>query len=170
MDLADIKNKAKNIKLLALDVDGVLTDGRIWFTENGKECKAFNTQDGYGLVALQKFAIEIAVISGRRSDCVTQRMQELRIRHIIQGHSDKLRQLKNLVNELHVCLDRVVYVGDDIPDIPAIKAVGLGVAVANARPEVIACADWVTQCHGGYGAVREVCDLLLASQHIPIKI
>ncbi|MCH9770683.1 MAG: HAD-IIIA family hydrolase [Gammaproteobacteria bacterium] len=166
MQPTKIKTQAQQIKLLALDVDGVLTDGSFWFGVDGEEYKRFNTQDGYGLVQLQKSSIEIAIISGRKSHCVNQRMAELNIQHVLQGHYDKLTALENLCQQLNISLKQVAYMGDDTPDLAAIHAAGLGIAVANATPDVLAAADWKTTRRGGDGAVREVCDLLLTENTV----
>ena len=159
-----IKEKAARIRLLALDVDGVLSDGRLYFAEDGQELKTFDTQDGHGIKMLQSAGIEVAIITGRTTQLVQRRAANLKIKHLLQGREDKLVALKELISELGYELDEVAYVGDDWPDLPAILASGLGVAVANAHSELRARADHVTTLIGGRGAVREVCDLLLHAQ------
>ncbi len=159
-----VKEKAARIRLLALDVDGVLTDGRLYFAEDGQELKTFDTQDGHGIKMLQHAGIEVAIITGRTTQLVQRRAGNLGIRHLLQGREDKLVALRELIAELGVALDEVAYVGDDWPDLPAILAAGFGVAVANAHSELRARADHVTTLAGGRGAVREVCDLLLNAQ------
>lgn len=159
-----IKEKAARIRLLALDVDGVLSDGRLFFAEDGQELKTFDTQDGHGIKMLQSAGIEVAIITGRTTQLVQRRAANLKIRHLLQGREDKLVALKELIGELGYELDEVAYVGDDWPDLPAILAAGLGVAVANAHSELRTRADHVTTLTGGRGAVREVCDLLLYAQ------
>lgn len=159
-----VKEKASRIRLLALDVDGVLTDGRLYFAEDGQELKTFDTQDGHGIKMLQSAGIEVAIITGRTTQLVQRRAANLKIRHLLQGREDKLVALRELIAELGVELDEVAYVGDDWPDLPAILAAGFGVAVANAHSELRARADHVTTLGGGRGAVREVCDLLLSAQ------
>lgn len=159
-----LKEKAARVRLLALDVDGVLTDGRLYFAEDGQEFKTFDTQDGHGIKMLQHAGIEVAIITGRTTKLVQRRAGNLGIRHLLQGREDKLVALRELTAELGVALDEVAYVGDDWPDLPAILAAGLGVAVANAHAELRARADHVTTLAGGRGAVREVCDLLLTAQ------
>ena len=161
---ARLKEKALNVRLLALDVDGVLTDGRLYFAEDGQEFKTFDTQDGHGIKMLQAAGIEVAIITGRTTKLVQRRAGNLGIHHLLQGREDKLVALRELTGELGIALDEVAYVGDDCPDLPAILAVGLGVAVANAHAELRARADHVTTLAGGRGAVREVCDLLLQAQ------
>ncbi len=159
-----IKEKAARIRLLALDVDGVLSDGRLFFAEDGQELKTFDTQDGHGIKMLQSAGIEVAIITGRTTQLVQRRAANLKIKHLLQGREDKLVALKELTSELGYALEEVAYVGDDWPDLPAILASGLGVAVANAHSELRTRADHVTTLTGGRGAVREVCDLLLHAQ------
>ncbi len=160
----DVIKKAARIRLLALDVDGVLTDGRLYFAEDGQEFKTFDTQDGHGIKMLQQAGITCAIITGRNTRLVERRARNLGIAHLLQGREDKLVALRELTGELGMALDEVAYVGDDWPDLPAILAAGLGVAVANAHAELKSRADHVTRLAGGRGAVREVCDLLLRAQ------
>lgn len=157
--------KAAKIRLLALDVDGVLTDGRLYFAEDGQELKTFDTQDGHGIKILQQSGVICAIITGRNTKLVERRTKNLGITHLLQGREDKLVALRELSAELGIALDNMAYVGDDWPDLPAIRAAGLGVAVANAHNELHTHADYVTRLEGGRGAVREVCDLLLKAQH-----
>jgi len=161
----DVLKAAAAIKLLVLDVDGVMTDGRLVYDADGREAKVFNVRDGYGIKALQAAGVRVAVISGRDSRPVSVRMAELGIEHAILGRDDKLEALEELVSELGIpSLQQVAYVGDDLPDLPAIVAAGLGLTVADSRPELRAAAMGVTRVGGGQGAVREVCDLLLAAR------
>ncbi len=160
-----IKEKARNIRLLALDVDGVLTDGRLYFAEDGSELKTFDTQDGHGIKMLQKTGIHVVIITGRTTQLVAKRAQNLGITHLIQGREDKLVALREICDTLGLDIDEAAYVGDDWPDLPAILAAGLGIAVSNAHTELRSRADHVTTLAGGRGAVREVCDLILQSQH-----
>ncbi len=157
-------NLLANIRLVAFDVDGVFTDGRIYLSNDGVESKAFNTQDGYGVRQVLLAGIEIAVISGRRSAAVQQRMDELGVRHVIQGCSDKIAAFEALTKELGITDAECIYVGDDVPDLPLLDKAGISVAVANAVAEVRELSDYTTQARGGFGAVREVCDLLLRAQ------
>jgi 3-deoxy-D-manno-octulosonate 8-phosphate phosphatase (KDO 8-P phosphatase) len=159
-----ITEKARHIRLLALDVDGVLTDGRLYFTEDGQEIKTFDTQDGHGIKLLQHAGIQCAIITGRTTKLVERRARNLGIVHLLQGREDKLVALKELSAQLNIPLDEMAYAGDDWPDLPAIRAAGLGVAVANAHREVRRYADFVTLAAGGRGAVREICDLILEAQ------
>ncbi len=152
------------IRLVAFDVDGVFTDGRFYLSNDGVESKAFNTQDGYGVRCLLDAGVEIAVISGRRSAAVQQRMDELGVRHVIQGCADKITAFDALTKELGITDAECIYVGDDVPDLPLLAKAGISVAVANAVAEVRELSDYTTQASGGYGAVREVCDSLLRAR------
>ena len=151
-------------RLVAFDVDGVFTDGRFYLSNDGVESKAFCTQDGYGIRRLLDAGIEVAVISGRRSKAVELRMQELGVRHVIQGCKDKVAALDGLAADLGISDADCVFVGDDIPDLPLLEKVGYAIAVANAVSEVRDRCDYTTRAQGGSGAVREVCDLVLAAQ------
>lgn len=161
-----VTEKAKLIKLLILDVDGVFTDGRIWISGEGTEYKMFNTQDGYGLKTLRRQGIQVAVITGRKSSAVTYRMKELGIEHVFQDIRDKLAVFKNLLKDLALEATQCAYVGDDNPDIPVMQQVGLKVAVENATAPVKSVADYETSAKGGHGAIREVCDMILAAQQL----
>lgn len=164
MQSVRVTEKARAIRLLALDVDGVLTDGRLYFSEDGQELKTFDTQDGHGIKMLQNAGIACAIITGRTTRLVERRAKNLGIAHLMQGREDKLVALRELADQLTIPLDEIGYVGDDWPDLPAIRAAGFGVAVANAHAEVRKHADFVTMLRGGRGAVREVCDLVLQAQ------
>jgi 3-deoxy-D-manno-octulosonate 8-phosphate phosphatase (KDO 8-P phosphatase) len=152
--------RARRIRLLVLDVDGVLTDGRIYMSPAGEELKVFHVRDGAGIVALQSTGVAVAIISGRDSAAVTRRASELGIRHLRQGVVDKAAELAALMRELGVAPAETACVGDDTPDLPMLKAAGLAVAVADAHPALKAVAHWITPSPGGLGAVRDVCDLL----------
>jgi 3-deoxy-D-manno-octulosonate 8-phosphate phosphatase (KDO 8-P phosphatase) len=151
-----------DIGLIAFDVDGVFTDGRFYLSDDGCESKAFNTQDGFGIRALLQAGIEVAVISGRHSKAVELRMSELGVTHVIQGCKDKVAAFDELLDKLGVGLDQTVYVGDDVPDLPLLRHAGFAIAVANAVTAVQAQCDLTTAASGGCGAVREVCEILLA--------
>ncbi len=151
----------ERIKLLILDVDGVLTDGGLWFSAQGEDLKRFHVQDGLGLQNLQRSGVIIAIISGRVSQAVTRRMAELKITHVYQGCADKYSVFIQLIRELGISPQETAYIGDDLPDLPVMQAVGLSIAVANACPEVKAIAMWQSILPGGMGAVREICDRLL---------
>jgi 3-deoxy-D-manno-octulosonate 8-phosphate phosphatase (KDO 8-P phosphatase) len=155
---------ARSIRLLVLDVDGVLTDGRLYVSANGEELKAFHVRDGSGLVAVQKAGVTVAIISGRDSGAVLRRAAELGIRHVRQGVADKARALDDLMREIGVQPGELACVGDDTPDVPMLRKAALAVAVADAHPSAVSAAHWVTPSAGGRGAVREVCDLLLRSR------
>lgn len=161
----NVMQKAAAIKLLALDVDGVLTDGRLYFSEDGGELKTFDTQDGHGIKMLQQSGVICAIITGRTTALVERRAKNLGIAHLLQGREDKLVALNELSTKLGIALEHVAYMGDDWPDLPAIIAAGLGIAVANAHSELHTRADYVTTLEGGRGAVREACDLLLRAQN-----
>ena len=153
-----------SIRLVAFDVDGVFTDGRFYLSNDGVESKAFNTQDGYGVRCLLDAGVEIAVISGRRSAAVQQRMDELGVRHVIQGCADKINAFDALTKELGITDAECIYVGDDVPDLPLLAKAGISMAVANAVAEVRELSDYTTHLSGGFGAVREICDLLLRAR------
>ena len=149
------------ISLLVLDVDGVLTDGRLWFGPDGETLKAFHVRDGLGIKRLREAGIEVAVISGRSSTAVARRMAELGVAQVLQGVSDKGRALADLLTRLGRSASETACLVDDTPDLPMMQAVGLPAAVADAHPDVLAAAEHVTALAGGNGAVREFCDWLL---------
>ncbi|WP_088330527.1 3-deoxy-manno-octulosonate-8-phosphatase KdsC [Lacimicrobium sp. SS2-24] len=153
-----------NIKLLVCDVDGIFSDGRIYLGNQGEEFKAFHTLDGYGVKAVMKVGIDVAVITGRRSQIVEDRMTSLGIRHIIQGAEDKHQALEQLLEQHPYHLEQVAAMGDDMPDLGLFRHAGLRISVPQGHPFVQQQADYVTQRSGGFGAVREVCDLLLQAQ------
>lgn len=154
----------RDIRLLVLDVDGVLTDGRLYFGARGELMKAFHVRDGHGIRTLRRAGVEVAVISGRRSAAVRHRCRELGIRHLAQGVDDKLAVLRRLCGALGLPLAACACVGDDEPDVPLLRAVGLAFAVADAHPLALAAAHRRTRLAGGTGAVREVCDVLLSAR------
>ena len=156
--------KAEKIRLLILDVDGVLSDGLIYMGNNGEELKAFNVRDGYGIRCALTSNIEVAIITGRKAKLVEDRCDTLGITHLYQGQSDKLLAYRELLTKLALKPEQVAYVGDDLIDWPVMAEIGLSVAVADAHPVLIPRADYVTHIAGGRGAVREVCDLLLLAQ------
>ena len=156
--------KARAIRLLALDCDGVLTDGRLYYGNGGEELKAFHILDGHGIKLLRASGVEVAIITGRSSELVRRRAKELGVTALLQGREDKLVALDELLAERGLARDAVAYSGDDLPDLPAIRAVGLGIAPANAHDVVRDHADWVTTRRGGEGAVREITDFLMQAQ------
>jgi 3-deoxy-D-manno-octulosonate 8-phosphate phosphatase (KDO 8-P phosphatase) len=147
---------------LILDVDGVLTDGRVYYGARGEQLQCFNIKDGHGLKSLAHAGVAIAIISGRRSTAVTRRGRELGIREVIQGSRDKVHDFRALATKLGVTAAQCAFIGDDAPDVPLLREVGLAFAVADAHPQAKAAAHHVTKLAGGCGAVREVCDRLLA--------
>jgi len=159
-----LKERASNIRMLVLDVDGVLTDGKLYFDHAGNEMKAFNTRDGLGMKALQQCGIEIAVITGRKSGAVAQRMSQLDIKHVYQGRDDKLNAFLHLLDITGLDARQVCFAGDDWIDIPVLMRAGLAVSVADAEERVKEHAHWITKRNGGEGAVREICNLILAAQ------
>lgn len=156
------RNFPTDVGLVAFDVDGVFTDGRFYLSDDGCESKAFNTQDGFGIRALLQAGIEVAVISGRKSKSVEIRMRELGVAHVIQGCKDKVAAFDELLASLNLATDRTVYVGDDVPDLPLLRHAGFSIAVANAVADVQAQCDVTTKAAGGFGAVREICEMVLA--------
>ncbi|MDN3653517.1 3-deoxy-manno-octulosonate-8-phosphatase KdsC [Thalassotalea ponticola] len=155
---------AKKVKLLVCDIDGVFSDGRIYLGNDSEELKAFNTKDGFGIKALSQNGVAVAVITGRQSNIVNNRMRALNVQFIVQGQEDKMPALVDIAQQLDLDIDEVAYIGDDVPDLPCIEAVGLGVAVNDAHPLVVRSADYVTFLKGGHGAVRELCDLIMQAQ------
>lgn len=162
-----LSERAAAIRLLVLDVDGVLTDGRLYFTAQGEEMKCFHVRDGAGIVQLRRAGVEIAVISGRNSPAVARRMSELGVTRVKQGIDDKLAALRELLSELGLTLAQTACIGDDTPDLPLLQAARLAATVADAHPSIKASAHFVTHAPGGMGAVREVCDLILENRRRP---
>ena len=152
------------IELLVLDVDGVLTDGRLYYSARGEVLKVFDVKDGLGIKRLMAAGVEVAIISGRRSAMVTRRARDLGIAHVYQGSADKLPIFERLCKRLKLDASACAIVGDDLPDVPVMRAAGLAFAVADAHPAAIQAADMVTPRAGGRGAVRSICDLLLAAR------
>ncbi|MDO9104584.1 MAG: 3-deoxy-manno-octulosonate-8-phosphatase KdsC [Methylovulum sp.] len=159
-----ILEKAQKLKLLILDVDGVLTDGKLFFDNQGNEYKSFNAQDGHGIKLLRQTGVEVAVISGRKSTTVALRMQSLGISHVYQGYEDKRGAFAELIARLGIAPEQAAHVGDDVLDLPIMSRVGLAIAVNDANIAVKQHADWCTSRCGGQGAVREVCDLIMQAQ------
>jgi len=163
---ASINNSARKIRLLILDIDGVLTDGGLQFDNRGEEYKTFNSLDGHGIRMMLDSAIEVAVITGRKSAIVDHRMGDLGVKHIYQGCRDKLAAFTTLLQTTGLEADQVAYVGDDLPDLPIMRRVGLAIAVQNAHSFVKQHCNWVTTLPGGSGAVREVTDFILQAQSL----
>ena len=156
--------RARAVRLLVLDVDGVLTDGKLYFLADGSEAKAFSTLDGQGIKMLQNSGVTVAIITGRTSTIVERRAANLWIKHVIQGREDKRVALDELLSTLQLSYDQVAYLGDDLPDLAPIRCVALGVAVANANTFVRQHAKAVTALRGGEGAAREFCEFIMAAQ------
>jgi len=159
-----VRERCARIRLLVLDVDGVLTDGRIVYADDGSEIKSFHVSDGAALHYWQKAGRQSAIISGRRSSAVERRAAELGIAHLYQGAGTKLICLRDLLAKTGIPADEVCAIGDDLPDIPVLRAVGLAVAVQDACPELKTVAHWVTDRNGGRGAVRELIEMLMTAQ------
>ncbi|WP_329741105.1 HAD-IIIA family hydrolase [Dyella sp. A6] len=161
---APLLTRAAGIRLAAFDVDGTLTDGRLYYDESGHETKVFHVHDGLGLKRLQANGVQVAFITARISHPVALRAEELDIAHVYQGQGDKRTCLLQLLEALKLTPEQAAFVGDDLPDLPPMHIAGLAVAVANAHPWVAEAAHWQTRLAGGNGAVREVCDLILHAQ------
>lgn len=169
--MKDILDKAKQIKLVIFDVDGVLTDGSLLYGDDGQEYKAFNCRDGLGMKMLQSTGVDIAIITGRTSKVVEIRMESLGIKHVYQGQLDKLVAFDHLLEQVGINADRVAYVGDDVVDLPVMLKVGLAIAVADAHNLVIKHAHWQTPHAGGRGAGRDVCEMIMEAQgHLDEKM
>ncbi len=160
----DILEKAKQIKLVVFDVDGVLTDGSLFFGDGGEEYKAFHSRDGHGMKMLQQTGVKIAIITGRTSKVVQYRMENLGIEHVYQGQLDKLPAYLELIDTLGLNKEEVAYVGDDVVDLPIMRCTGLAIAVADAHPMVLLHSHWQTRTNGGRGAAREICEMIMTSQ------
>lgn len=152
------------LQLVAFDVDGVFTDGRFYLSDDGVETKAFSTQDGYGIRCLLDAGVEVAVVSGRSSRAVERRMAELGVKYVIQGCKDKVGAFQELIERLGIGVEACAFVGDDLPDLALLNTVGYSIAVANAVSAVREACDRTTVATGGCGAVREVCDLVIAAR------
>ena len=160
----DIDARAKRIKLLLMDCDGVLTDGRLWLTADGDEQKTFHARDGQGISLCHHAGLKTGIISGRTSSAVERRAQDLKMSYVRQYAKDKVKALNEILAAAGVTADECAYIGDDVADIPVMQRVALAVAVADAVPETKQAAHYVTGLKGGHGAVREVCDLILKAQ------
>lgn len=164
--MSDLTKRLQAVKLFAMDVDGILSDGQIIYDANEVETKAFYVQDGVGLKALKEQGIILAIITGRNSPMVARRADELGIDHVVQGQDDKFTALSALADELGLSVGECMYMGDDLPDLKAVREAGVGVSVPNGCAETQAVADIVTTKAGGHGAVREVCEQLLKAKGV----
>lgn len=162
--MQDILERAKRIKLVIFDVDGVLTDGSLYIDDDGREIKAFHSRDGHGMKMLKHSGVEIGIITGRTSQVVVHRMANLGIEHVYQGRLEKLPAFVALIEKLGVRADEVAYVGDDVVDLPIMLKVGLAVAVQDAHHWVKKHAHWQTPSGGGRGAARDLCELIMEAQ------
>lgn len=161
---ADQEARIKKIKLLVLDIDGVMTDGRIIYSVYGDELKFYDVQDGFGITLLNRVGIKSVIVTAKKSRIVKLRCRDMRVARSYQGYFDKLIPLKDIVKRFGISEQEICFVGDDLIDIPVLKRVGFAVAVPNAVFEVKHAAHYVTQKSGGRGAVREICDLILKTQ------
>lgn len=164
MDESVVQERAARIKLLLMDCDGVLTDGRIWILENGEDQKAFHTRDGLGIDLLHRAGLKSGIISGRTSSALQRRAQSLGVSYLWQGRDDKRQAFADTLAQAQVSNEEVAFIGDDLTDLPLMGQSGLAIAVADAVAEVRERAHYVTQANGGYGAVREAIELILKAQ------
>lgn len=162
--MREILERAKQIRLLIFDVDGVLTDGRLYLGGDGQEYKAFHSRDGHGMKMLQETGVAVAIITARSSEAVRMRMENLGIEHVYQGRREKLPAYEEMKRSLGLEDGQIAYVGDDVLDLPIMRRVGLSMAVADAHPLVFRHSHWQTQAPGGRGAAREACDLIMDAQ------
>ena len=157
-------SRSKLIRLIAFDVDGVMTDGELYFSDSGEEFKRFNSLDGQGLKMLRASGVEVAIITGRTSNCVAARAQNLGITHVFQGVEHKLETMVDLLNKLKLSRDAAAYMGDDVVDLTVMRHVGLAISVPESPLLVREHSHYVTQRGGGHGAVREACELIMSAQ------
>jgi len=162
--MEDILQKAKQLRLLILDVDGVLTDGKLFFDNKGVEYKSFHARDGHGIKLLRQTGVEVAVISGRKSKSVALRMKALGVEYVYQGHENKIAAFNEIIKLMGIKPEHAAHIGDDLLDLPIMVRVGLSIAVNDANDSVKDYADWCTKKSGGLGAVREVCDYIMKAQ------
>ena len=162
--MKDIHKKAKEIRMVIFDVDGVLTDGSLFIGDDGQEYKAFCSRDGHGMKMLQKTGVELAIITGRTSKVVEHRIADLGIKHVYQGQLDKLKAYNELTSKLGLNDDQIAYVGDDVVDLPIMCRVGLSIAVQDAHSMVTKHSHWQTPSNGGRGAARDACEMIMKAQ------
>ncbi|MCZ6618241.1 MAG: HAD-IIIA family hydrolase [Gammaproteobacteria bacterium] len=160
----EVLRRAGKVAIVAFDVDGVLTDGKIYYSDNGREMKAFHVQDGSAIKLMRENGVEVAIITGRRSAMVDRRATELGIKYLYQGSDNKRDALDAITTALSIEIDAVAHVGDDLADIVLFDRVGLAICVPDGHPTAIAHAHYVTQAHGGGGVAREVCQLILSGK------
>ncbi len=157
-------NKIRSVRILVLDVDGVMTDGKIIIDDTGCETKHFNVRDGHGIKILMRYGIDVILLTGRRSAVVEHRARDLGIGEIHQGVLHKLKTMEMILRNRSLDYENIAFIGDDIVDMPVLKRAGFSVAVADAAEDVKRCVDYITKKEGGYGAVREICELILRAQ------
>lgn len=162
--MENLTEKAKKIRLIIFDVDGVLTSGQLTYGANGIEVKNFHVQDGQGMKFLKKSGVEIGIITTCQSDIIKRRMQDLGVEHVYTGQVDKLPAYEHIKKKLNLTDQQIAYMGDDLPDLPMLKRVELAITVANAHKLIQQHAHWITKAKGGKGAVREVCDFIMQAQ------
>lgn len=162
--IPQLEERIKKIKLLILDIDGILTDGRIIYDNRGNELKFFDVQDGFGIVLLKRIGIDTIIMTAKKSRVVTRRARDFNVKHIYQNCFDKLATFQDILKKFRVSSDEICFVGDDLIDIPVMKRVGLAASVPNAVDETKEAAHYITKRTGGRGAVREICDLIIKTQ------
>ncbi len=162
--MQNIIDKAKNIKLVIFDVDGVLTDGRLYMPDEHVQYKAFHCHDGLGIILLMQSGVDVGIITMHQSPLITQRMESLGVKHVYQGQKKKMNAYVDLTDKLQLSDEQVCYVGDDLPDLPLIRRAGLGITVASAPEFIRQHADWHTNKNGGHGAAREICEVIMSAQ------
>lgn len=162
--MQNVLERAKHIKLVIFDVDGVLTDGSLFYGDDGQEYKAFNSRDGHGMKMLQQSGVQIGIITGRTSDVVNHRMRNLDVNHIYQGQLEKLPAFEELIKKLGLQTEQVAYVGDDVVDLPIMLRVGLAISVPSAHELAKKHAHWITTQAAGAGAARDVCEMIMKAQ------
>ena len=163
-DTASLQARAKAVRMIVFDIDGVLTDGSLFFGDDGQEYKAFNSRDGHGIKMLRATGIEPGIITGRTSQVVLHRARNLGITHIYQGVEDKQEAFEALLQAQHLSAEHIAYMGDDIVDLPVLRRCGLAITVPDAPPDVKARCHLITQAHAGRGAAREVCEFIMRAQ------
>jgi 3-deoxy-D-manno-octulosonate 8-phosphate phosphatase (KDO 8-P phosphatase) len=162
----DVLSRARKIKLVLMDCDGVLTDGKIYFNEHGEETKAFNTKDGLGIVLLHRAGLQTGIITGRIFNGLQRRTEELGMKFLRMGCEDKSEEFENIMADAGVSAEETAYIGDDLPDLALLKKAGLAVAAADSVRQVLDAAHYITEKNGGEGAVREVADLILRAKAV----
>ena len=161
---AEVQDRLGKIKLLSLDVDGVMTDGGLYYTDEGVQFRKFNVKDGLGIKRAMKAGMQICIISASKQTSTYTRAEHLGIQHVRIGAQDKIKELEDIISSLGASLDEVAHMGDDLTDVPVMEAVGLALTVSDAVDEALDAADFVTQKGGGKGAVREICDLIVKAK------